>query len=150
LNKTPDTHLDFDFDLAKEHSLKNPIYYIQYAHTRCCGILREAKFEEKILLEEKNVLDKLKGLTDEKELLLIKKICLYEDILDLSLEILSPHPVCNYLLEVSKTFHKFYESCRVIELNGEINLSRVLLIYATKTILRNGLNLLGISAPEKM
>ncbi len=149
LTKTPNTHLDFDFNLAKEHSLKNPVYYIQYAHTRCCGILREAKVDEKEIFE-KRITEKIVDLKNKDELELIKKICFYEDILDSCLETLSAHPLCIYLLELSKTFHKFYESCRIIETTGKINYSRAGLVYVTKIILNNGLRLLGLSSPEKM
>jgi arginyl-tRNA synthetase len=150
LTKTPNTHLDFDFDLAKEQSLKNPVYYIQYAHTRCSGILRESKVDVENFDDEKEILQNLAKIENEYELLLSKKICFYEDVLEECLEIMSPHLLCNYLLELSKIFHKFYENCRVIELNGETNLTRLSLVYITKTILHNGLTLLGLSSPEKM
>lgn len=155
LTKSPNAHLDFDFELAKEHSLKNPVYYIQYAHTRCCGILNEVS--KIINLDEvrKNIDEYLEFLYkhqsyEEVEIELVKKLCFYTDILDLCVEGLSIHHLCNYLIETARIFHKFYEKCRVIERNNIINYPRLLFVMATKIIINNALSILGISAPEKM
>ncbi len=154
LTKTPNTHLEFDFDLAKEHSLKNPVYYIQYAHTRCCGILEEVKKITKLDDIFKNLDSYIKLLYresyNEVEIELVKKLCFYPDVLQLCLETLSVHHLCNYLLNLTKIFHKFYEECRVIDKNGIISYKRLLIVLSTKTIISNALNTLCISAPEKM
>ncbi|MCX7956564.1 MAG: arginine--tRNA ligase [Endomicrobia bacterium] len=154
LMKTPNTHLDFDLELAKEHSLKNPVYYIQYAYTRCEGILREIK---KIVKEELKIQEYfgafnnyILGLsTNSIEIKLIKMLSIYTDILEECIKILSPHHLCNYLIELSKVYHKFYEEVRIIEQNN-INYPRLLLVLSTKKIIKNALDLLNITSPEKM
>lgn len=155
LTKSPNTHLDFDLDLAKEHSLKNPVYYIQYAHTRCCGILREVA--QIINIDEIfhnldmyfDYLLKYTTFTDE-EFELIKKLCFYKDTLEVCIDTFSVHHLCNYLIDLSRVFHKFYERCRVIERGNIIVYPRLLIVISTKIILNNALDILGISAPEKM
>lgn len=154
LTKAPNTHLEFDFDLAKEHSLKNPVYYIQYAHTRCCGILEEVNKILRLDDVVKNINFFINFMYNENyeeiEFELIKKICFYPDVLQLCIDTLSVHHLCNYLLNISKMFHKFYEDCRVINKNGIISHNRLLIVLSTKIVLSNGLSILGISAPEKM
>ncbi len=154
LTKSPNTHLDFDFELAKEHSLKNPVYYIQYAHTRCCSILSEV--DKIVSLESINsyLEEYFKQLYEQKfydsEIELIKKLVFYPDILNLCIETFSVHHLCNYLIELAKIFHKFYEECRVIDKNKVIIYPRLLLVIATKNIIKNVLDVLSISAPQKM
>ncbi len=154
LTKSPNTHLDFDFELAKEHSLKNPVYYIQYAHTRCCSILVEV--DKIVSLESINLYleEYFKQLYEHKfvdsELSLVKKLVFYFDILNLCLETLSVHHLCNYLIELARIFHKFYEECRVIERNKIIIYPRLLLVIATKNVIKSALDILNISAPQKM
>jgi len=154
LTKSPNTHLDFDFELAKEHSLKNPVYYIQYAHTRCCSILAEV--DKIVSLESINLYleEYFKQLYEHKfvdsELNLVKKLIFYPDILNLCLETLSVHHLCNYLIELARIFHKFYEECRVIDRNKIIIYPRLLLVIATKNVIKSALDILNISAPQKM
>ncbi len=154
LTKSPNTHLDFDLELAKEHSLKNPVYYIQYAHTRCCSILAEV--DKIISLNSINhyLEEYFKQLYEHKfvdsELSLVKKLSFYSDVLTLCIETFSVHHLCNYLVELAKIFHKFYEECRVIERNKIIVFPRLLLVIATKNIIKNALDILNITAPQKM
>ncbi|MEN3014161.1 MAG: arginine--tRNA ligase [Endomicrobiia bacterium] len=153
LTKSPDTHLDFDIELAKEHSLNNPVYYIQYAHTRCVGILNEAqKILNNFSIEEK--FEEFKKYifslnSDSHEFKLIKTLCIYPDVLMDSAKDFSPHYLCNYLIDLSRVFHKFYETSRVVEKNN-IHFGRLLLVLATKIILYNSLSILNIEAPQKM
>lgn len=153
LTKSPNAHLDFDMELAKENSLKNPVYYIQYAHTRCASILREASKLDKSLSVELYIEELKKYILnlnkDSDEFKLIKALCLYPSVLIDCVENFSPHYLCNYLIELSKVFHRFYETYRVIDSN-KINYSRLLLVFATKVIMNNSLLLLNIEAPEKM
>lgn len=154
LTKSPNAHLDFDLELAKEHSLKNPVYYIQYAHTRCCGILAEVAKIVNLDAVNKNVEDYFEFVYKQQyqdiELELVKKLCFYPDILYLCAESFSIHHLCGYLIDLARIFHKFYEQCRVIEMGSVINYPRLLFVIATKFILNNALSILGISAPEKM
>ncbi|MCS7151652.1 MAG: arginine--tRNA ligase [Endomicrobia bacterium] len=155
LTKSPNAHLDFDLDLAKEHSLKNPVYYIQYAHTRCCGIIREVGDIINVSDIESHpeiyfdLLENYDNFTDE-EIVLIRKLCFYKDTLELCAGALSLHHLCNYLIDLARIFHKFYERCRVIEKSNVVIYPRLLLVMATKIIFNNSLNILGISAPERM
>jgi arginyl-tRNA synthetase len=154
LTKSPNTHLDFDFELAKEHSLKNPVYYIQYAHTRCCSILSEV--DKIINLETVNsyLEEYFKQLYEHKfvdsELSLVKKLVFYPDVLNLCIKTFSVHHLCNYLIDLARIFHKFYEECRVIDRNKIIVYPRLLLVIATKNVIKSALDILNITAPQKM
>ncbi|MFN3550695.1 MAG: arginine--tRNA ligase [Endomicrobiia bacterium] len=148
LTKSPNAHLEFDFNLAKEHSLKNPVYYIQYAHTRCCGILKEIKQlpgNDQLINSVKESCEILK----QEEIELIKKLCLYSEILQVCIETFSPHHLCNYLIDLARIFHKFYENCRVIN-NSEVIYYRLFLVMITKIVLSDALEILGVEAPQKM
>ncbi|MCS7231184.1 MAG: arginine--tRNA ligase [Elusimicrobiota bacterium] len=153
LTKSPNTHLDFDLELAKEHSLKNPVYYTQYAHTRCVGILKEASnLEPNFSIEQyiDDFRDYISNLDKTSyEFKLVKTLCVYSNVLEKCIENFSPHYLCNYLIDLSKIFHKFYETTRVISSN-KIDFCRLLLVVASKIILKNSLSLLNIQAPEKM
>jgi len=144
--KSPSAHLEFDLEVAKKKSSENPVYYIQYAHTRCCGILREAMTQKDLSDEKAN----LELLNEKEEILLMKKILFYPDILLMCARNLTPHHLAMYLLDFAGIFHKFYDTHRVITENREISRARLYLIKAVKTVLKNGLDLLGISAPERM
>jgi len=144
--KSPSSHLEFDLEVAKKKSSENPVYYIQYAHTRCCGILREASSQKYFSDEKAN----LELLNEKEEILLMKKILFYPDILLMCAKNLTPHHLAMYLLDFASIFHKFYDTHRVITENREISNARLYLIKAVKTVLKNGLDLLGISAPERM
>ncbi|KKS26186.1 MAG: Arginine-tRNA ligase [Parcubacteria group bacterium GW2011_GWA2_42_11] len=159
LTRSPDTHMDFDLDLAKEQSEKNPVYYVQYAHARICAILRKAENKDYSLSEAKRVEGSQK-LTHPAELALIKQLIrLPETIEDIAHDY-QVHRLPQYALDLVRQFHKFYEECRVLETpsdsegRGEVDKStsqaRLALCKATKIVLANTLSLMGISAPEKM
>jgi len=141
LQKSSDTHLNFDLELAKEQSSKNPVFYIQYAYARICSILK------KIEAEEKGDLNKL---THQTELNLIKQLIKFPEIIEDTTKDYQVQRIPYYAIELANDFHRFYESCRVLGENNEIVESRVSLIKATQIILKNTLKLMGISAPEKM
>ncbi len=149
LTKSPNTHLEFDFDLAKEHSLKNPVYYIQYAHTRCCGILKEIKKmpdKEQLI----NSIQENCKILKQKEIELIKELCLYSEILQVCIEKFSAHHLCNYLIDLARIFHKFYEDCRVISNDSKVIYYRLFLVIVSKIVLSDALEILGIEAPQRM
>jgi len=143
LQKSPDTHVDFDFDLAKERSLKNPVYYIQYAHTRCCGIIREAQAAG---VREGDGTGT--WTPHERELLL--KLCWYEDVLEVCAARSAPNHLCTYLLDLARLFHKFYENCRIVGEDTAVAGFRLRLVRATRTVLASGCGLIGVNAPERM
>lgn len=145
------THLDFDVALAKEQSEKNPMYYLQYAHARICGILRNAD-------------DNLPGYKDidlnktdpdlinsEDELKLLKTLSRFPEEVEDSAKGFEPHKIITYLNEVAENFHRFYHNNRVVDLeNKELSKSRLLICLATKQVFKNGFDIIGISAPERM
>ncbi|PIQ90157.1 MAG: arginine--tRNA ligase [Candidatus Omnitrophica bacterium CG11_big_fil_rev_8_21_14_0_20_41_12] len=137
------SHLDFDLEVAKKQSAENPVYYVQYAHARICSILRSS--EVKI----KNDLD-LSVLKEKEELSLIKKLLEFETNLNVCLETCDPYMITVYLQEVAESFHKFYDLHRVLGQEDALTAARLALIKGVKIVLSCGLELLGISQPEKM
>ena len=136
------SHLNFDLKLAKEKSEKNPIFYIQYAHARICTIL-----------DKNNNLDnpKLSLLNHEQEVKLIYLLIEFEDLILKLSKNLEPQLLANYLFDLATKFHKYYATCRIInDNNDELSNSRLYLIKAIKITLSNGLNILGISSPDRM
>jgi arginyl-tRNA synthetase len=144
--RTPDAQLEFDLELAKKQSPENPVYYIQYAHTRCAGILRESG---KSQLSNPGAAD-LSLLKEEKERSLMVRMLLYPEALAASARDLTPHHISAYLLDLSGAFHNYYDSFRVITDDTGVSRARLALIKAVKTVLKNGLGMLGITAPDKM
>jgi len=151
LSRATNTHMDFDIDLAKERSQKNPVYYVQYSYARSHQIFGKAKE----LGAELDAGADVSRLTGEEELSLIKKLSEYPELLENIVggqernESYGLHKLTTYALELATSFHKFYESSYVIE-NGAVNAPRLLLVGAYQIILGDALRLLGISAPERM
>jgi len=146
LMRQASAHLEFDLELAKKQSSENPVYYIQYAHARIYSIIRKAHDEFQYLPKT----DHLKFLQQPQELDLMRKIGLYPDILIACAKSLEPFGLVRYLQEVAGAFHKFYDSCRVLDENKELSQERLALIEAARIVIGNGLRLLGVSAPQKM
>ena len=139
------THLNFDLDLAADQSDKNPVYYLQYAHARICNIINRTEKEGKDWKKyDPNY------LTHESEISLLKQLELFPNTVLTALELLEPQVIANYLQEVATKFHKYYASCRIITENEEVSLARIALSNATRKVLKGGLKILGINAPEKM
>jgi len=136
------THLNFDLSLAKEKSEKNPVYYVQYAHARICSILRKAKIKPDIR--------SLNELKEKSELDLIKQLIRFEEIIEDISKDYQVQRVPQYAIDLAESFHKFYKDCRVLTEDKELSQARMLLILATQTVLKNTLDLMGISSPEKM
>lgn len=139
------THLNFDLELAKKQSDENPVFYLQYAHARIASILRMTN-EEKLEVS----LDHLELLNHEAEVRLLKKLNSFRDDMLYAVENLEPQKVSNYLEELAALFHRFYTECRIIGSDKNLAEARIALINAVKTVLANGLGLLGLSAPERM
>jgi len=147
LQKSIDTHMEIDLELAKEQSEKNPVYYIQYAHTRICGILRKAKIKsEKLKISIKN----LKLLNHPSELELIKQLIRFPEIIKDTAKDYQVQRIPQYALDLATIFHQFYRDCRVILGDKNFTQARLALILATKQLIENTLALMGISAPERM
>lgn len=167
-----DTTLDFDIELAKTSSDENPVFYVQYAHARACSILRNAVAEKidtetgekspapisevelKELFEKYNI-ETLAPVFEEKETVnsakkLILKLEEYKPLIQQSVENRAVYTLCRYVQELASDFHSFYTVSRVITYDKDLMKARLSLVWAVKTVIANALNLLGVSAPEKM
>ncbi len=146
LMRSPHTHLEFDLDLARETSNKNPVFYLQYGHARICSILRKAEEVGFIVRENAD----LSLLAHEAEIALIKQLLAFPEVIQGAALANEPHRVNYYLTEVANLFMKFYDQCRIIGEADDLASARMLLARATQRVLKNGLTVLGISAPERM
>ncbi len=147
LMRQTSAHLEFDLELAKKQSAENPVYYIQYAHARIHSIVRRGK-------DEFGLTPQFKGihlLKEEQEINLIRSMALFGDVLIGCAKSLDPFSLGRYLQELSGAFHKFYDNHRVLDdTNPALSSERLALIEATRMVLQQGLQLLGVNAPEKM
>jgi arginyl-tRNA synthetase len=150
LMRSTSSHLEFDLNLAKEQSEKNPVYYLQYAHARIASILRFAK-ETGTIHTSDSITDVdynlLKGLS---EITLTKLLLDFPDTIEACALNCEPHWLTTYLQDVATAFHKFYHEHRIVIPELDIAKARLALCLATKTVLANGCEILGISAPERM
>ncbi|VAX19129.1 Arginyl-tRNA synthetase [hydrothermal vent metagenome] len=149
LMRSSDSQLEFDVDLAKKQSSENPVFYVQYAHARCCNIFVTAE-ERKIdlALLDKNI--DLSLLEGGDELALIRKLLELPNVVESCAISLQPHPVTQYLTDVSALFHYFYRHNRVVTDDPALTRARLFLTKAVRIVLRNGLDILGVNAPERM
>jgi len=142
LQKSPDTHLTFDIDLAKEQSSKNPVYYVQYAYARICSVLKKAPSINDTAISK---------LSQPSELNLIRQLIKFPEIIEDTALDYQVQRLPYYALDLSHNFHKFYEKCRVIDKdNKDLTQARLRLVKATQIVLKNTLNLMGIGTPKKM
>lgn len=145
LMRKTDSHLDFDLELAKKHTSENPVYYVQYAHARIAGILKGAS---------KDMLDygqlNLALLQEQEELDLIKAIFEFSYCLKVCFKQLDPYGLTVYLQSLASVFHKFYDKHKVLSDDVALTRARLFLIQAVRIILANGLNIIGVSSPERM
>jgi len=146
LMRSINTHLEFDLSLAKEQSEKNPVFYLQYAHARICSIIDKIKNENHKIINNPD----LSVLTNPEEQSLIKHIYKFPNIVIQAANKFEPYILAEYLKEVASAFHIFYHNCRIIGSSVEVASARYALCEATRYVLANGLNILGVSAPEKM
>jgi len=154
---SPDTHMDFNLDLAKERSIKNPVYYVQYAAVRCQSILRKSKFSPSQIFKEnlrrqENLKSKvnLKLLETKEDIVLMQILARFPEIIEEATEKYNPQILVRYSLDLAKEFHNFYEKERIIVEDKELTNGRLRLVYATLIIFKNIFKLLGITLPKKM
>jgi arginyl-tRNA synthetase len=138
-------HMNFDLTLAKKQSDENPVFYLQYAHARICSIL---KMIEKESLNSS--IENLNLLTTDEEQKLLKKLHEFKEEVLFSAENFETNRICTYLEELAAAFHKFYTFHRVLGSEKKLAEARVALVQAVKTIIKNGLTILGVNAPERM
>lgn len=139
-------HLDFDVELAKTLSLENPVYYTQYCHARTVNIFNFAQEKRINLTDEPN----LSLLTEPQEREIAKFILLFPEVVKLASERRDVHRIPYYLLELSKIFHSYYQKVRIVTDDVPMTLARLFLVKAVQQVIKNGLTLIGVSAPEKM
>jgi arginyl-tRNA synthetase len=143
--RTISSHLNFDIDLAKKQSDENPVFYLQYAHARICSIIRTVESENL-----KPATDNINLLIEEEEQALLKKLHKFEEEVLYSAENYEPQKICAYLEDLAAAFHKFYTFRRILGSEKNIAEARLALAVATKIVIKNGLAILGVTAPEKM
>ncbi len=139
------SHMNFDLTLAKKQSDENPVFYLQYAHARICSIL---KMTERESLNSST--ENLNLLTTNEEQLLLKKLHRFKEEIEYATELFEAHRICVYLEELAALFHRFYTVCRIIGSEKNLAEARIALATATKAVLKNGLTILGVTAPERM
>lgn len=140
------THLNFDLDIAKDQSDNNPVFYLQYAHARMCNIINRAKGFGHII----NLKADLGLLIEDEEQQLINQLLKLPELVEKCSTQLEPQLIVNYLHEFASKFHKYYAHFKVITDDKKLTEARLILIKAIQIAMRNGLTLIGISAPEKM
>lgn len=146
--RAPTSQLTFDIDLALSHTNENPVYYIQYAHARICAMLR--KLEHGYTTEELLAPEILAALDQPQEYALLKELDKFPALMQQACTQRSPHLIANYLKELAATFHTFYNAHRVLVDDEVVMKARVALCLGTRQVIRNGLDILGVSAPESM
>lgn len=140
-----DQHLDFDLDLAKSQSNDNPVYYIQYAHARVCSVMEQWGGNPAELVNAD-----LTPLVEEQELQLLQRLLDYPEQIEGAARELAPHLLAFYLKDLSGGFHSYYNSTRLLVEDEGLKLARLALAAAVRQILRNGLEILGVGAPDRM
>jgi arginyl-tRNA synthetase len=150
LMRSHDTTFDFDLDLAEKQSDENPVFYVQYAHARICSVIAKAE-EAGLLADTQRKAPIADLLTHDRELSLIKKICDLPFEVQRCAEDYGVHRLTTYAIELARTYHHFYEVCRVIQPDQpELSQARLALCHATRLALKGALDLLGVSAPDRM
>ena len=155
LMRSYDTHLDFDLDLAKKKSQDNPVFYVQYAHARISSILRQVK-ERGIdvsgisALKNDDITIDLSPLTLPEEAAIIRRLSEFPEVVEEAAKSLEPHRITFYVFDVASMFHSYYNHHRVITEDEKLTYARIAFVTAIMTIIKNGLALMGISAPDRM
>jgi len=150
LSRSYDSGLDFDLELAKQKNADNPVYYVQYVHARITGILLKAKQENILLDIDFNQGENLNLLSAAEEINLMKILNAFKETVEKSAQTLHPHVIFTYLMTLASAFHGYYNRHKVISDNREKTLARLSLVLGVKKVIRNGLTLLGVTAPERM
>ena len=145
LLRKSDQHLDFDLDLARSQSNENPVYYVQYAHARVCSMLEQWGGDAGSLAAADT-----SALGEEHEHALLARLIEYPEMVEDAARDLAPHLVAFYLRELAAAFHGYYNATRILVEDERVRLARLALAAAVRQVLRNGLALLGVSAPQKM
>jgi len=144
-----DSQLTFDIDLARSQSNDNPVYYVQYAHARVCSMLRKAE-AEKIPFDHRLAMASLALLEASQEKTLLNRLARYPEVVQHAAAVREPQQIAQYLLELAADFHTCYNAVKVMVDDDALRNARLALGLATRQVLRNGLDLMGVGAPEEM
>jgi arginyl-tRNA synthetase len=147
--RSNDQHLDFDLELAKARSNDNPVYYIQYAHARVSSVRRQL-LDRGIEYDAARGLESLAALTEPQELHLIKRLAAYPEIIQQCAVQRAPHTLVHYLRDLANDFHSYYSAHQFIVDAAALRDARLTLAFATQIVIRNALELLGVTAPDTM
>ena len=147
--RKPDSQLTFDIDLARSQSNDNPVYYVQYAHARVCSLLRQAA-EKGFTFDLANGLRHVDTLVDEQAQALLVELSRFPEVVEAAAVTLEPHAIAQYLRELANAFHVWYHAQPILVDDANQRDARLALSVGTGQVLKNGLDLLGVSAPEKM
>lgn len=151
VSRKADSEFVFDIDLALSQSDENPVYYLQYAHARICSVFAQAKEKGFSIPTQKAIAEMdLSALSDKNAQALIARISEFPETLSVAAKECAPHTLCFYLKDLAGDFHAFYNAERVLVEDEAVRNARLALLLAARQVLRNGLDLLGVSAPEKM
>jgi arginyl-tRNA synthetase len=145
VSRSNDQHLEFDLELARAQTSDNPVYYIQYAHARVASMLERLETAR----PEASSAD-LGLLANEKEISLMRHLSRYPEIIELAAAGRAPQHVVYYLRDLAAVFHAYYNSHRILGDDAALRDARIILAIAAQQVIRNGLELLGVSAPETM
>jgi len=150
VSRKGETEFAFDVDLAQSHSEDNPVYYVQYAHARICSVLAQATERGAALDEDAALRVDLAPLVSAREMALLARISDFPDVVMEAADALAPHQVAFYLKELAAQLHGFYNAERILVEDPGLRAARLALLLAVRQVLRNGLDLIGVSAPERM
>ena len=142
-----DSHLDFDLSLAKKESSENPVFYLQYAHARICSLFREA---EKRGVRYDPETCKKDYINNPEGVILLKLMQRFPEELADAADNFEPHRICTYLMRLAQSFHRFYTEHRFLSDDDEQTNAYLTLADAVRVVMKSGLNLLGVSAPDRM
>ncbi|GAB6071339.1 arginine--tRNA ligase [Thiomicrorhabdus hydrogeniphila] len=149
VQRKSEQHMDFDLDLAKSKSNENPVYYIQYAHARICRVMEQA-IQQGYTLDTAVGLSAIEKLDGEHEISLATELAKYPEIIARAAAVYEPHQIAYYLKDLAHGLHSYYNASQFIVEDDEVRQARLTLISAVQQVLKNGLAIIGVSAPEKM
>jgi arginyl-tRNA synthetase len=147
--RSQDQHLDFDLELAKSRTNENPVYYIQYAHARVASVMKQLAarglaFDRQLGLANASL------LASEHEQAVLGAMSRYPEVVEQAAQLRAPHALVHYLRELANTFHTYYNASQFLVEDASLRNARLALVLAVQQVIRNGLGLLGVSAPETM
>jgi arginyl-tRNA synthetase len=147
--RSADQHMDFDLELAKSQSNDNPVYYVQYAHARVSSVFRQLQ-ERGLSWDQQQGEANLEKLTESHEEALLTMLARYPEVIQLAAVNYTPHTLAHYLMDLARDLHSYYNAHHFIIDDVELSQARLTLIKAVQHVIKNGLAVMGVSAPDQM